>query len=76
MGYFIPIFIEKGDIQDDLQLLVAIIPDIGIGTIRLQEIISLLPYPDGMSLDTREIFQVFYGKDIHHRYLQGKLSFV
>lgn len=50
MGYFIPIFIQQGNIQDSLQLLVAIIADIRVSTAGFEEAVSLFPYPYGMGL--------------------------
>jgi hypothetical protein len=65
MGYFIPIFVEQGNTEDFFQFLVTVIPNIGMTSVRFQEIIPLLPYPDGMRLDPGKVFQVFYGKDVH-----------
>jgi hypothetical protein len=51
MGDLIAIFVEQGDIQQVLEFLVVVIPDIGLGPGRFQKAVSLFPNPDRMGLD-------------------------
>jgi hypothetical protein len=53
MGDFEPIFIEKRYVQDFLELVVVVVPDVGIGTLWPEKIITLFPNADGMGFDTR-----------------------
>jgi hypothetical protein len=45
------IFSEQGNIQDQLQVVVVIIPDIGIGTFRFDKVIPLFPDPERVSFN-------------------------
>jgi hypothetical protein len=76
MGNFIPIFIEERNIQYGLQLLVAVIPDVGLRSAGFQEVIPLLPDPDRMRFDPRQVLQVFYGEGVHHCYYKENGFFV
>jgi hypothetical protein len=51
MGDLIPIFVQQGNIENSLQLLVAVVTDICPGTTGFQKIIPLFPYSYGMGLD-------------------------
>jgi hypothetical protein len=53
MGNFVSVLIEKGDVEDLLQLLVGVVADIGVRPVWLQERIALFPNTDGMGLDPR-----------------------
>jgi hypothetical protein len=62
---FVSPFIEEGDIQEGFEFDVAVIADISLGSFGFQEMVSLFPYPDGMSLNSRQIFEISYGKEVH-----------
>ena len=44
-----------------LELLVTVVANVGLGTLWLDNIIALLPHPDGVCLDARELFEVADG---------------
>lgn len=56
MGNFVAVFIQQGDIQNLLQLIVRVVADIGFGTLWVQERIALFPDTDGMGFNAGEIF--------------------
>jgi hypothetical protein len=68
------ILVEQGYVQHFFQVVVAVVTDIGIGTVGFQEMIALFPYPDGMGLDAREILQIFDGKSVHTTILDYKYN--
>jgi len=72
MGYLIAILVQERDIENGLELLAAIIPDIGLGATRLEKIIPLLPYTYGMGLDAGKILKILYREDIHTAILQER----
>jgi hypothetical protein len=53
MGNLIPVLVEQCDVEDLLQFLIVVIPDIRIGPLWLEKGVTLFPYPDGMGFDTR-----------------------
>ena len=59
------VFIKQGDIQEGFQLLVGIIADIGLRTLRLEKAVALLPDPDRVSLDPGQILQILDSKGVH-----------
>jgi hypothetical protein len=78
MRYLKPVFIQQGDIQYRFQFFTTVVPDIGFGTLRFQEVIALFPDTDGMGLNAGQIFQILYGKRIHplsFMVLSGRIPF-
>lgn len=65
MGNLIAKFIEQGNIQNDPQLLIGVITDIGFRPLRLEKTITLLPYTNGVGLYTRQVFNIFDRKTAH-----------
>jgi hypothetical protein len=65
MGYFEPIFIEQGYVEDLLELIIVVVTDVGISSLGSQEIITLFPDTDGMGFDARKVFQVFDSECVH-----------
>jgi hypothetical protein len=65
MGDLESIPVQQGDIEQGLELIITIIPDIGGCPLGFQEIVTLLPDPDGVGLDPGKVFQVFDGKSVH-----------
>jgi hypothetical protein len=68
MGDLIAVFIQQGYVEDGLEFVVIVIPDIGIGPLRLEETITLLPDADRVGFNPRQIFQIFNGKCVHTIY--------
>jgi hypothetical protein len=60
-----PVFVEKGYVKDFLELIVVVVPDVGIGTLGSQKVITLFPNTDGMGFDARQVFQVFDCECVH-----------
>lgn len=56
MGDFEPVFIKQRNIEDGLQLLIRIIPDIGTGALGPEKGIPLFPDADCVGLDPGKLF--------------------
>ena len=52
-GNLITIAIEQGNIQQQTEVLLVVITDVGPGALRLQDRIAGLPYPQGVGFDSR-----------------------
>lgn len=61
LGDLIAVFIEQGDVEEEFEVFVLIVADIGRGPVGVDDAVALFPNPDGMGLDARELFQIFYG---------------
>jgi hypothetical protein len=53
MGNLEPVFVEKGYVQDFFELIVVVVPDVGISPLGPQKVITLFPDTDGMGFDAR-----------------------
>ena len=71
MGDLIPVFMQKGNIEQVLELLVIIIADVCLRTAWFEKAIPLFPDADRMGFDTGKIFKILYGKGIHKGYTIG-----
>lgn len=65
VGDLKPVFIKKGNVQQGLQLVVGIVADVGLRTLRLQKTITLLPNTYRMGLNAGQILQILDGKRVH-----------
>jgi hypothetical protein len=65
MGDLETVFIQKSNVQNSFQLIVAVIADIRIRSMRFQKVVTLLPDAERMGLDAGKVCQVFYSKRIH-----------
>lgn len=65
MGNLKPILIKQGNVKNSLKLFVGVIANISLRTLRLQEVITLLPDPNRVRLDPGEVLQILYGKRVH-----------
>lgn len=60
--------VQVGDAHDVFEIDVIVNAVIGTFPFGLQEVVPLLPYPDGVRFDARQAFYIFYGKAV-----QGKV---
>jgi hypothetical protein len=65
MGDLVTILIEKGNIEDGLEFIIAVVPDIRGGTLWFQEMIPLLPDTDGVCLDPGQVLEILDCESIH-----------
>lgn len=59
------VFVEQGDVEDLLQLIIVVIPDVSVCPLWSQECIALFPNSDGMGLDTGKVLQIFDCESVH-----------
>ena len=59
------VFVKEGDVEERFQLLVGVIADIGLRTLRLEKAVALLPDPDRVCLDPGQILQILDSKGVH-----------
>ena len=55
LGNFIPIVVQEGNVEEFLQALQAVGPDICFGSFRVQQPVSFFPDPDGMCFNATEV---------------------
>lgn len=65
MADLVAVFVEQGDVEDGFQFIGAVVTDIGFGPLGFEEVVSLLPYADGMGLDAGEVFKILDGEGVH-----------
>ncbi len=61
LRYLHPVPVKDGDCDKLLQLLLRVMPDIGIAPLRCKDPVPLFPHSDGMCFYTTEILQILYG---------------
>lgn len=64
-GDLYAVFIQQCNIEYELEVIIQIIPYVGFSPSGLDDIVPLLPDPQGMRLDARKLFQIFYGVNGH-----------
>jgi hypothetical protein len=74
MGDLITVFVQKSDVQDGFQLLIVVIPDIGIRALGLQEAVTLFPDADRVGFHAGQVLQIFNGKCVHDIINAGKIK--
>ncbi|UYQ91340.1 hypothetical protein MKQ68_14700 [Chitinophaga horti] len=64
LGNFNTAVVQVRYAHNVFKIVVVVHPVICILTLRLQQVIALLPHPDGVGFDAGEQFNIFYGKTV------------
>ena len=59
------VLVEQADVEQQLQVLARVVPDVGRRAPRIQQTITLLPRPDRVGLDPGKMLEILDGEFLH-----------